>query len=295
MKFLRCLMESLLETDTCLITGASKGLGEVLVRRFWLAGYSLHLVARDENAMEFLSSSLPEREMQTCTIHVCDFNGQDSIMGLVQSIKANTPRLGVLINNAAIQGPIGPLCENDLSAWQQTLQVNLLAPVALCQGLIPLMRKSDGASIINLSGGGATGPRANFSSYATAKAGLIRFSETIADELKGDGIRVNCIAPGAMKTAMLQEVLQKCDAAGTREASLASEVFAKGGASMDRVADLALFLASDASKGITGKLISAVWDDWEHWPDHMNELSTTDVYTLRRIAGRDRGFEWGDK
>ena len=64
---------------------------------------------------------------------------------------------------------------------------------------------------------------------------------------------------------------------------------------MDRVADLALFLASDESKGITGKLISAVWDNWEHWPEHLNELNSSDAYTLRRIAGRDRGMEWGDR
>jgi 3-oxoacyl-[acyl-carrier protein] reductase len=68
-----------------------------------------------------------------------------------------------------------------------------------------------------------------------------------------------------------------------------------GGAPLSRGADLALFLASAASDGITGKLISAVWDDWEHWPEHLNELSSSDVYTLRRIAGRDRGFTWGDK
>jgi 3-oxoacyl-[acyl-carrier protein] reductase len=76
---------------------------------------------------------------------------------------------------------------------------------------------------------------------------------------------------------------------------MASKVFEEGGASMERVADLALFLASDASKGITGKLISAVWDDWEHWPEHLSELSKSDAYTLRRITGRDRGFTWGDK
>lgn len=64
---------------------------------------------------------------------------------------------------------------------------------------------------------------------------------------------------------------------------------------MDRVADLALFLASDVASGITGKLISAVWDNWEAWPHHIDDLLTSDVYTLRRIAGRDRGFEWGDK
>jgi len=99
-----------------------------------------------------------------------------------------------------------------------------------------------------------------------------------------------------MKTAMLGEVLEKgAGVAGEREFASASKVFAEGGASMDRVADLALFLASDASRGITGKLISAVWDHWEDWPKHLKELSSSDVYTLRRITGRDRGFAWGDK
>jgi 3-oxoacyl-[acyl-carrier protein] reductase len=99
-----------------------------------------------------------------------------------------------------------------------------------------------------------------------------------------------------MKTDMLGEVLQKgANAAGEREFAIASKVFAEGGASMDRVADLAKFLASDKSKGITGKIISAVWDDWENWSDHLEELSSSDAYTLRRISGRDRGFKWGDK
>jgi NAD(P)-dependent dehydrogenase (short-subunit alcohol dehydrogenase family) len=277
-----------------LITGGSRGLGAHLARRFWLDGYSLVVVARNHVDIHSILDELPKCSNQSAIPLVCDLADAAKTATLLYSIKATIPHLDVLVNNAATQGPIGPLCENDLSAWQRTLQVNLLAPVALCQGLLPLMKRPGGASIINLSGGGATGPRANFSAYATSKVGLVRFSETIADELKGDGIRVNCISPGAMNTAMLKEVLAKSDAAGRREASLASEVLEKGGASMDRVADLALFLASDASKGISGKLISAVWDNWEEWPKHMEELSQGDVYTLRRIAGRDRGFVWGD-
>jgi 3-oxoacyl-[acyl-carrier protein] reductase len=152
------------------------------------------------------------------------------------------------------------------------------------------------ASMINLSGGGATGPRANFSAYASAKAALVRFSETIAEEVKGQGITVNCIAPGAMKTAMLGEVLKTgAVGAGEREFTTAAKVFEDGGASMDRVADLALFLSSDAARGITGKLISAVWDRWEAWPDHAAELAGSDLYTLRRVVGRDRGCSWGDR
>jgi 3-oxoacyl-[acyl-carrier protein] reductase len=278
-----------------LITGGSTGLGAHLVRRFWLEGYNVLVVAKNLTAIRSVLDGLHQRNDQSVTALPCDLADAASVASLLNLVNEKISHLDVLVNNAAIQGPIGPLCENELSMWHQTLQVNLFAPVALCQGLIPLMRGSGGASIINLSGGGATGPRPNFSAYATAKAGLVRFSETIAEELKGDGVRVNCIAPGVMKTAMLQEVIEKGGASGEREVSIAREVFSNGGVSMDRVADLALFLASDASKGVSGKLVSAVWDNWEDWPKHLDALSQSDVYTLRRIAGRDRGFEWGDK
>jgi hypothetical protein len=99
-----------------------------------------------------------------------------------------------------------------------------------------------------------------------------------------------------MGTAMLEAIVIKgVKVAGKREYEAAVRVLSEGGASMQRVAELCHFLASDASSGITGKLVSAVWDDWEHWPEHLHELRTSDVYTLRRIAGRDRGFSWGDK
>jgi 3-oxoacyl-[acyl-carrier protein] reductase len=225
----------------------------------------------------------------------CDLAKSSELASFIDFVDASLSRLDVLINNAAIHGPIGPLAESNLPAWQQALKVNLWAPVFLCHGLIPLMRRSGNGSIINLSGGGATAPRANFSSYATAKAALVRFSETLAEELRSDGIRVNCIAPGAMKTDLLREVVVKGALAGTRELSAANEAINNGGASMDHVADLALFLAGDASRGVTGKLVSALWDDWENWPEHLEMLATSDVYTLRRITGRDRGFEWGDK
>jgi NAD(P)-dependent dehydrogenase (short-subunit alcohol dehydrogenase family) len=282
-------------TRFALITGGSRGLGAHLVRRFWLDGYSLGIVARHHSDIESVLDQLPFRHNQFAIPLLCDLADIEKITSLINHIKIVIPQLDVLVNNAAIQGPIGPLCLNDISAWQQTLQVNLFAQVVLCQGLIPLMKRPGGASIINLSGGGATGPRVNFSAYATAKAGLVRFSETIAEELKAEGIRVNCIAPGPMKTSMLDDVIASGDAAGHKELLLAHEVIKEGGSSFDRVADLALFLAGDASLGVTGKLISAVWDNWEDWLGHLDDLTQSDVYTLRRITGRDRGFDWGDK
>ncbi len=279
-----------------LITGPSRGLGEVLARRFWAAGYSLCLIARSELGLNKIVSTLPQNKGQQVISFVCNLDDKAQIAELTVRIRENVSAIDVLINNAAIHGPMGHLSDNDFSLWQRTIQVDLLAPVFLCHSFIPWMQETGGGSIINISGGGATGPRPNFSAYATAKAGLVRFSETLAEETKFYGVRVNCIAPGAMKTALLGEILDSGAAAtGEREFALANMVFAEGGASMENVADLALFLASDASKGITGKLISAVWDDWKHWPEHKDDLSSSDVYTLRRIVGRDRGFIWGDK
>ncbi len=278
-----------------LITGASRGLGAHLASRFWHAGWSLVLVARDECALISACDAFEDRPSQTLELVSCDLASNDQIKKLSISLKEKYQFLDLLINNAAIQGPIGLLEKNDFDDWIGALQINLLAPILLCKELIPLLNHGSNASIINLSGGGATGPRPNFSSYASSKAALVRFSETLADELKPQNIRVNCIAPGAMKTDMLEEVLVSFGNAGERELEIAKKVFSEGGASMDRVADLALFLSDGASKGITGKLISAVWDNWEEWPNHIESLDKSDAYTLRRIVGRDRGFNWGDK
>jgi NAD(P)-dependent dehydrogenase (short-subunit alcohol dehydrogenase family) len=278
------------------ITGASRGLGQHLARRFWDAGYSLGLVARNIESMRETTSRLDISKGGTCDLFACDLSHPASVEELVAEISEKAAQINVIVNNAAIQGPIGPLAQNDVGDWERTIRINLLSPVAICRGLLRRIANAPEASILNLSGGGATGPRANFTAYASAKAALVRFSETLAEEVKGEGVTVNCIAPGAMKTAMLAEVLKGGNqSSGEREFAIAAKVFDEGGASMDRVADLALFLSSQAARGITGKLVSAVWDHWECWPNHIPELAASDLYTLRRIAGRDRGLSWGDR
>ena len=277
-----------------LITGASKGLGESLAQHLAHSGFDLCLVARNGILLRKLSTKLASETGREIIPLVCDLSDPEAVKNLITKIKKNLPSLETLINNAAIHGPIGPLWGNDWSLWQEVIQVNLLAPVALCHALVPMIKKSKG-SIVNLSGGGATRPRANFSAYATAKAGLVRFSETLADEVKAFGVRVNCIAPGAMKTSLQSDVIEKgANIAGRLEYDFAKKVFSEGGDNMNRVADLVHFLISDKGSRITGKLISVVWDDWEKWPEHLDELGNSDAYTLRRIAGRDRGFDWGD-
>lgn len=279
----------------CLITGASRGLGATLAEYFWNSGFDLVLIARTEAALLAANAQLPVREGQQIINLACDLADPSAVATLIARVKQRVDKLDVLLNNAAIQGPIGPAWDCDSQLWRNTLQVDLFAPVELCRNVVPWMTATGGGSIINLSGGGAAGSRVNFSAYATAKTGLVRFSEILAEETRQLNIRVNCVAPGALNTEMLAEVVAKgADAAGSREYEIAQKVLREGGASMERVAELCLFLASARAEKISGKLISAVWDDWENLPAHVNDLTGTDIYTLRRIAPRDRGMSWGD-
>lgn len=276
----------------CIVTGASRGLGAAIARRFAEEGAGLLLVARSEDLLIALQREL--RGFSERPVHVlsCDLSDLDSPERVIDEAKRRFETLAVLVNNAAVQGPIGPVWENDWQEWQRTLQVNLLAPVDLSRRAVPLL--GQGGKIINISGGGASAPRARFTAYGTAKAGLVRFSETLAEELAPFGIDVNCVAPGAMSSPMTQAILEAGpDQAGEREYTVAMGlVRASDDEVAVRAASLCAFLASEASDSITGRLISAVWDPWPELESRRQELSATDVYTLRRIAPEDRGLEW---
>jgi NAD(P)-dependent dehydrogenase (short-subunit alcohol dehydrogenase family) len=273
-----------------LITGASKGLGRSLAQEFWAKGAHLALVARPSAALDELGASLRSSGAQTVELIPADLNDPAAPAAIFDHLRPKWDHLDALINNAAVLGPIGPSWQNDWAHWQQTVQVNLLAPVALCRLAIPWMRR--GGSIVNLSGGGATNPRPNFTAYATAKAGLVRFTETLALEVADLGIRVNAIAPGAMNTEMLEAVLRSgAQQAGT-EYGRALEQKQAGGVPPETAAALVWYLASPASEGITGRLISAVWDPWTHLAAHVEDLRGSDIYTLRRITPEDRGRQW---
>jgi 3-oxoacyl-[acyl-carrier protein] reductase len=264
-----------LEGSKAIVTGASRGLGAVVAEALRAEGADLLLVARSEGALREL------RDRLGAHIFAADLRDPSAPRAILAEARRVWPRVDVLVNNAAIGGPIGRLADNDWNAWRETIQVDLLAPAELCQLAIGWMRETGGGRIVNLSGGGAASPRPNFSAYATAKCGLVRFSETIAAEVADLGIRVNCVAPGALNTDMRREVLRS---GLERVGPTADPKLAAG---------LIVYLASEESAGITGKLISAVWDPWRDLHRHTADLTDTDVYTLRRILPEERGKAWG--
>jgi len=275
-----------------LITGATGGLGRAVTLAFWNAGANLLLAGRSSDALLSLKQSLPAGEGRSLYSFACDLAEPGGVDNLIACASKCFPCVDVLVNNAAVLGPAGPVQHNDWEAWETAVRVNLLAPVKLCRGLIPRMRR--GSSIVNISGGGAASPRPNFSAYAASKAALVRFSETLAIETAPRGIRVNCVAPGIMRTHMVEQVVTLGAArTGDQEFGKAREVLRTGGTPPETAARLMVMLASEAGAGITGKLLSAAWDVWEELPNHAGDLCTSDVYTLRRILPADRGLSWG--
>jgi len=286
---------ALFSHKTVLVTGASRGLGEQICETFWRHGANVFLVARSDESLRALCTrfAVTRKDTQRASHFAVDLSAPDAPARIFHAVQSFTGRLDVLVNNAAIIGPIGPLEDNDWARWQAAIQVNLLAPAALCRLAIPLMKRQGGGAIINISGGGATSPRPFFSAYASAKAGLVRLTETIAAEAGRYGIRANAVAPGAMNTEMHDAVLRAGPAlAGETEYRKALEQAERGGVPPATAAELAVFLASDAAAGINGKLISAVWDPWQSLASRAEELAKSDVYTLRRIVPEDRGFLW---
>ncbi len=286
-----------LQGKTAIITGASQGLGREIARHYAGEGASLTLVARDAAALQQLATDIGSNAgKQTICCISADITDPTSISQIVAQTIEQQGGLHILVNNAGIWGPKGPTEDVDWDEWIYTMNVNVLAPVAMCRAVLPHMKKQRYGKIIQLSGGGATKPMPRTSAYAASTAAVVRFAETLAEAVKEFGIDINAIAPGAMNTKMLDEML----AAGpeklgeTTYASLLKQL-ANGGDSPENAAELAAFLASPASDGLTGKLISAVWDNWRDFPAHIAELQRSDVYTLRRIAGRDRGITWCDK
>jgi NAD(P)-dependent dehydrogenase (short-subunit alcohol dehydrogenase family) len=279
-----------------IITGANQGLGQVIAEHYVRAGASVVICARNLHKLEEIAGSLRKiaaKDQQIIPVQA-DVSKESDVKHLVQESIAKLGKIDILVNNAGIYGPKGSLEEVDLMEWIKAIEVNLYGVVLTCREILPHMKGNKYGKIINLSGGGATAPMPGISAYAASKAAVVRLTETLAGECLDYNVDVNAVAPGALNTRLLEEVL----AAGPE--SVGKDFYEKslkqkesGGTSLDTGAGLCTYLASSDSDGITGKLISAVWDPWKNFAEFKEKLQNSDIYALRRIVPEDRGENWG--
>jgi NAD(P)-dependent dehydrogenase (short-subunit alcohol dehydrogenase family) len=235
-----------------LITGASRGLGHELAKAFAREGASrLVLAARDRAALDALKGEIaaecPEAHVFVITVDLAQEEDVERLAAL--TLTALGGQLDVLVNNASTLGatPMPYLLDYPLEDFHRTLNVNLIAPFLLIKKLLPAMIEC-GGSIINVtSDAGVTG-YPGWGAYGISKFGLEGLSQTWAAELEGTGVRVNWVDPGSMNTEMHRAAEPDEDPGEWAQPAEVTGVF--------------VYLASDESKGVTGRRLLAQEDGW---------------------------------
>jgi NAD(P)-dependent dehydrogenase (short-subunit alcohol dehydrogenase family) len=262
-----------------LITGAGRGIGKRLALGFAEAGARVGLLARSQAELDLAKLEIEQAGGNALRLRA-DVRDLEQLQAAVDRIKVVFGGIDVLIASAGVQGPIGPLLSTSPKAWNDTIEVNLIGVVNSCRAALPPMVEKRSGKIILVVGGGSGHTRPNFGAYAASKAAVVRFAEGLAVEVSDHNVQVNCISPGNVYTNMTDEILHAGEEkAGRREIEESEQVRITGGIPPEKQVQLALFLASERSNHISGKLIH-VNDDWKRFE---RENMKPELYTLRRV------------
>lgn len=258
-----------LKGKTAIIAGASRGIGRAIAERFLREGAEVFGIARHVVV-----------EAQEMSFHyiICDVSNESEVKTAFDYIASRGNRkIDILVNAAGIAEPYAPIIDAKFSEWKKVFETNVFGTFLMMKYVLPQMRENQSGKIINFSGGGDG--LEGFSAYSASKTAIVRLTETIAKEVQPFGIDVNVIAPGPVKTRLFSEMF------------LQSEAFLQSGkvspipGNIEKPVELALFLASEKSNGLSGKFLSANWDNWSKIPENLNEIMNSDAFTLRRVKG----------
>lgn len=236
----------LLDGKVALITGASKGIGKAIALKFAAEGADIAFTDICINP-----GTVAELEALGVKVRAYESNAADfaATHSVVEQILADFGRIDVLVNNAGITRD-GLMLRMEEEQWDAVINVNLKSAFNFTHAVVPVMSKQRGGSIINMSSVVGEHGNAGQTNYSASKAGLIGLAKSIAKEMGPRGIRANCIAPGFiisdMTAAMPEEV---------RQAWIKTIPLRRGG-TVEDVAKVALFLASDLSSYVSGQVIS---------------------------------------
>jgi NAD(P)-dependent dehydrogenase (short-subunit alcohol dehydrogenase family) len=245
-----------LEGKVALVTGASRGIGEAISRRFGRDGARVALAARDEEACRRIAGEIAQAGGEAFAVR-CDVTDRRSIAGAVAAVIERWGRIDVLVNNAGLGGPT-PLDDPDDSRWDAILATNLSGVFRVTREAAPHI--PDGGRVINLSSVVGRFGVAGLAAYSATKHGVIGLTRTFALELAPRRITVNAMCPGWVETDMARDGYQRiAEIVGSTEEK-GREIAAKMAplrriVEPDEVAGLASYLASDDARSMTGQAI----------------------------------------
>ena len=286
------MTEVSLTGHTVVVTGGSMGIGYACAEEILRCGGAVVICARGERELAAAAEKLSMVPGACVRAVRGDVTSADDVTRMLDAAR-DLGGLGGVVHSAGVYGPIGPVVKVDPPAWFEAIRVNLFGTLLVAREACRRMIEQRVAGLIVLmSGGGAATPFPNYTAYACGKVGVARFAETLAIEVAQHGIRVNCVAPGFVATRLHEQTLAAGEAlAGTFVDKTKAEL-AKGGVPPSVPARTAAFLLSSQATGITGRFVAAPYDGWDKWPDRLDKIAGSDLFTLRRIVPRDRGMDW---
>jgi NAD(P)-dependent dehydrogenase (short-subunit alcohol dehydrogenase family) len=267
-----------LNNKVCVIAGASGAIGSAVVSRFVEAGAKLgvtYLSQKPEKGESAVGRGVSEFQL--------DINNWEQVNRVIGELVEQFGTIDVLVNCTGVLGPVGPTSSISPDEWTRAVEINLLGSFYLTRAVLPVMLAHGKGKIVHFSGGGAAYARPFCTAYSASKAALVRFAESLAEELRGDGIDVNTIAPGPVYSRMWDQMRAAGERGGANNLQEVKKMDETGGVSADQAAKLAVFLASEKSNGLTGRLISAIYDDWSSLDGHIGDVMKSEAGTLRRI------------
>ncbi len=269
-----------LKGKTAIVTGGSRGIGKSISVEYLKEGANVVIASR---GVEDLENTVKEFQSITRSGILgvqADVSDRENVKNLIDKTEHAFGAADILVNAAGILSPVGSFLDVDEEDWVYCIKVHLIGAMYCCKYVLPGMISKEKGKIINFFGGGAK-PIRNFSAYTSAKYSVARFSESLAEELRTHKINVNCIAPGPIDTKLYQFGLEHLKKAGDN--NYQDTIKVKDLRSPEFVNGLALFLATEESDNITGKMLSPVWDDWKNLNEKLTKTDDPSLFTLRRI------------
>ncbi|MDO9358974.1 MAG: SDR family NAD(P)-dependent oxidoreductase [Polaromonas sp.] len=184
------------------VTGGAAGLGFAIAQRLLASGAGVTLWDLDSQALSRAAGELGAG-VQTVQVDVGD---HASVVRAVQQTAAKSPAIDVLVNSAGVTGPNVKVWDYPPEAWQQVMQVNLNGLFYCCREVVPLMRKRNYGRIVNIASVAGKDGNPNASAYSASKAAVIALTKSLGKELADTGVRVNCVTPAAVKTAIFDQM-----------------------------------------------------------------------------------------